>query len=1020
MHTGLAVRNSLHGVFLPTRPKHRIRIHFKSYSSVRLFLPSAFLFAMLFVPSVVLSEERSFVCAVLPTPGGEASVEMADVLESELADTEGITLLNRDHMEELITERILISAFKAEGVKQRVELGRMLKADLLVFLYERKGQKNQMIELAIAETRQGLRVATHVAEWKPHRVGAIAEEFKTAIMEGQSLLERDDLRIFAVTPVETGDLDTVKDNGYRGYTRLVEEYLLGMPGVVVVELAEAEALAREQALSAVPLQRNLPCYLRIAARSAATDEHEHVRFTIDLRRGTEVLRKVTTAELDQDQIAQALQDTVSELAALVLDRKPSMPMERPEPDLLALRGDAFRRIGAWADAVPLYQSALLLDPTHDTANLRLFEWYTDRMASPGDYPNEPAGYKWKMRIRYAERAYPYLAVLLHEGQVSDGLCSVLTRFRAYGHLKEYLSSSEDDPQKIMPAYQRVCRRQTELVLDLLADNERRERLTDRQFRNLAYFVSTWAYSYGDVFPEQALEAVQKLLEIVSDRPEGLSLALEATMKLGQNKGVETHYAAFLDRLAGSDAKGGQRIAQAARIIRQIKDPETLSQALDELNRLTAEASWDEPIADQLEQLARDHLKWVRGQRGDFAKVGKVMLPRITPLAKVLKVVDVDGETLAAPSSFHDWCCCGPDMEVVATNAGVFVLRKDSDNLAKLLSDSTWRVHWDGRYVWALTQTTIAVLDLNDGKLLHFDEIDLGHPFTVKGCQLATIGPGRACFVGHIEREKKLKCTVATILEVQRTEEKVTTKRAKKIYEARDQEYETDEEKGCCPNAAFVPLWAMTMPAVDTDGGPWVVVGRAMRRPLILDLSRLEARVSVHRWPSMPTAAWHDGWLYIAHGHIGQYKESSRLHRARQPHDSPEWLIDFGERESPVKCCLGGTYYETALVHDNRLHLISGGCKHNKKAPGWVAVDLENWRTFLVVDVFPDEWVCCNHTQKLCRSNRFGLVLLVHNKPNRLELPPVETWPSLEVEVRIKGASASTTQAESAPSTKPAD
>lgn len=114
------------------------------------------------------------VCAVLPTSRSTIERDTADMLERQLAEQSGVVLVNRADFEAVVSEKLLRAALSAENLQSRVEVGKLVKADLLLFLRERRGRDGRAIELAVAETRRGVRLVTDLTwhcgnprTWRP-------------------------------------------------------------------------------------------------------------------------------------------------------------------------------------------------------------------------------------------------------------------------------------------------------------------------------------------------------------------------------------------------------------------------------------------------------------------------------------------------------------------------------------------------------------------------------------------------------------------------------------------------------------------------------------------------------------------------------------------------------------------------------------------------------------------------------------------------------------------------------------
>ena len=72
------------------------------------------------------------------SPGVE---KLAPLLELELGKKQGIVLLEREHIKEVVREQELQALAAAEGTSKRIGLGKLLKADLLILLREQEDEQ---------------------------------------------------------------------------------------------------------------------------------------------------------------------------------------------------------------------------------------------------------------------------------------------------------------------------------------------------------------------------------------------------------------------------------------------------------------------------------------------------------------------------------------------------------------------------------------------------------------------------------------------------------------------------------------------------------------------------------------------------------------------------------------------------------------------------------------------------------------------------------------------------------------
>lgn len=275
--------------------------------------------------------------------------------------------LERAEIDRLLAERRLQDAFGAEAVTERIGLGRVLKADILVLARAGGPTEQPFAELVLAETAGGMRILSRPVPLTDNTeadaarlcelVGAGLNKF------GQTIRE-----VYAVSPFLCQDLGYDHDHLRSAYARLFEETLLAQPGVLVVELKEAEALAREYAISdpaARPIRR-LPIYVLGEFRHEGRGESLRVEIAVKTRRGEQLLdessRLVSPADVPDlfreisDQWRKGRGDAIVE------------PDTALEVRTLANRVEELSRLGQWRDVLDLCEATLLLAP--DRLDLR--------------------------------------------------------------------------------------------------------------------------------------------------------------------------------------------------------------------------------------------------------------------------------------------------------------------------------------------------------------------------------------------------------------------------------------------------------------------------------------------------------------------------------------------------------------------------------------------------------------------------------------------------------------------------
>ena len=292
------------------------------------------------------------------TPDAEKLAPLVEVL---LGQKKNIALLDRERIKEVFREQQLNALLIAEGTAKRVALGKLLKADLLVILRgEEKPQ--QYAEVTICETKQGLRLCNRRVEVTKNIEADAAHVLKLAEMAIEKQ-RRPTIDIVAVPPLVNKTLVFEGDHLRAASARLVESTLDDMPGVLSVELAEAQSISQELALHAGQgVERRLPLYLMGEYRLEPAGDQRKVSFKLVLLRGTVQVDARAVESLSLEDFPTKLQAASGEMFSKALGQN----VQPADPDFearqLADRARLAGRLGEWEDALPLAEASLLVKP----------------------------------------------------------------------------------------------------------------------------------------------------------------------------------------------------------------------------------------------------------------------------------------------------------------------------------------------------------------------------------------------------------------------------------------------------------------------------------------------------------------------------------------------------------------------------------------------------------------------------------------------------------------------------------
>lgn len=285
-------------------------------------------------------------CALIDVDRSSSGI----LLEAWLAEGEGRTWLERSETEKALTnQKELQLAFDAEGVRQRAALGRSLKADVVVLLRTTAAGKRKNAELVVAETAGGLRLLIRrmaCSDNPESDARLLAAWIDEALKKyGETIRE-----VYAIPPFVCPDGSHRYDYLQAAYAKLLEQAFLSRPGLLLVEIAEAEAIARES--GAVPPDEDLRKFRPVRwigeCRYETREETLRVALTLRAQRGSETLGEVQES-LPSAEVTDRLVEMAGRLIAP--DASPgAKPDRNQEPPNRTLRGDGAppacrRRIG---------------------------------------------------------------------------------------------------------------------------------------------------------------------------------------------------------------------------------------------------------------------------------------------------------------------------------------------------------------------------------------------------------------------------------------------------------------------------------------------------------------------------------------------------------------------------------------------------------------------------------------------------------------------------------------------------
>lgn len=283
------------------------------------------------------------------------------LVESRLLSRTRVHWLERNELDRVLREQELQTLLSPAAGTQRVALGQLLKADVLILL-RRLSPPQQGVQLVVCETKQGLRLSVQSlqpAGKTADDAGAIAE-----CVEQTLLRYHGEVRDICVVPqFLCQDLSFEYEHLRAAYALLVEQALLRRDDVAVVELEEAQAITKERSLAdpTVAVQRPRPLLILGEYRNEGHGADRRTTIRLAFQRGDQPLAERTSVCVASE-VPKFLQETTQQM----LTPGDPGPVRRgrpaPEADVLAERALVLRRSGNWEGALALTEAALLLKP----------------------------------------------------------------------------------------------------------------------------------------------------------------------------------------------------------------------------------------------------------------------------------------------------------------------------------------------------------------------------------------------------------------------------------------------------------------------------------------------------------------------------------------------------------------------------------------------------------------------------------------------------------------------------------
>ncbi|MEX0774084.1 MAG: hypothetical protein WD042_00070 [Phycisphaeraceae bacterium] len=321
----------------------------------------------------VLDPQKSATCAVLVDPGASSQIAaVAALLEQALADEPRLNLLDRSIIDAALNEQVLATAFAGDASSARVQLGRILKADVLVMLRKSLEEDEGAADLIVTDTSLGLRAVVQTID-VGHKPEAIAAATHKLVARGLERLREPIGAIVAVPPFIDDNLTTEHRSLQDALATICEQAVLTHPNVFIVAFDEAQALSRETTISGATKlgDRGIPLYVKGSYKHERTGTGPAVRLRLNMSRGESSLAWETPEAMPEEQVGPFCAEAVGRLLAKSIGA-PAKVKYRETVQLQRRIGE-LRDAGDRKAAIRLAEAAILLDPADIQARIEAVE-----------------------------------------------------------------------------------------------------------------------------------------------------------------------------------------------------------------------------------------------------------------------------------------------------------------------------------------------------------------------------------------------------------------------------------------------------------------------------------------------------------------------------------------------------------------------------------------------------------------------------------------------------------------------
>ncbi len=345
---------------------------------VKLAAALFFLFPLLPVVAVPIR------WAILGDSGPQAR-KTADLLLAGLSGNSQMVFVERDSLTEVTEEAELNALLDAAGSSRRARLLGLIKADRLVVLSTRSANAQPTLQVVIAESAQGARLAAIEFPIDPEQelVGRIIQ-----LIQATNQHYADGIKaVVGVAPLTPENLEQGDDSLSTTYRDLLQGELSLLPGVAVIEMDEARAIAGEVSISGGDVgSRTTPVLIDGSYKTVRNDGN--VTLNLKITQGANVLASIHEV-LPRKEVATFFRKEISSRALRNQVQTGKVSVDA-QFHWLVTQAEGFSKLGLHSRAAGLREAALLLKPDEARERVSLIAEYREIYGNVKAYMNTTA------------------------------------------------------------------------------------------------------------------------------------------------------------------------------------------------------------------------------------------------------------------------------------------------------------------------------------------------------------------------------------------------------------------------------------------------------------------------------------------------------------------------------------------------------------------------------------------------------------------------------------------------------